>query len=66
MDDRRETLQARIRDAQLAKVPYMLVVGKREAAGSLVAVRERAAGDQGAVGTAEFIERLRREVDEKR
>lgn len=66
VDDRKETLQARIRDAQLAKVPYMLVVGKREAAGAQVAVRARKEGDQGAVGTAEFIERLRREVDEKR
>ena len=66
VDDRRETLQARIRDAQLEKVPYMLVVGKREAAGGQVAVRARREGDQGAAATAEFVARLRREVEEKR
>ncbi|MBI1952713.1 MAG: threonine--tRNA ligase [Candidatus Omnitrophica bacterium] len=65
-DDRRETLQARIRDAQLAKVPYMLVVGKREVAAGTVAVRSRAGGDLGAMPLAEFVKRIRQEVHDKK
>jgi threonyl-tRNA synthetase len=65
-DDRRETLQARIRDAQLAKVPYMLVVGKREAAAGTVAVRARAGGDIGAMPLAEFVKKIRQEIHDKK
>ncbi len=64
-DDRRETLQARIRDAQLEKIPYMLIVGKREAQAGKVAVRARKEGDLGAVTVEEFIERLTREIENK-
>ncbi len=65
-DSRKETLQARIRDAQLEKVPYMLVVGKREAQGLQVAVRARKEGDLGAMALEEFLGRARREIEEKR
>jgi threonyl-tRNA synthetase len=64
-DNRPETLQSRIRDAQLEKVPYMLIVGKREAQAGKVAVRARKEGDLGAVTVEEFIERLTREVETK-
>jgi len=66
VDDRRETLQARIRDAELSKVPYMLIVGKREAEGGKVSVRARAAGDLGAVDLEEFLSRISKEVQEKK
>jgi len=52
----------KIREATLQKVPYMLVCGAREAASGSVSVRERKAGDQGAVPAGEFIEKLRRDI----
>ena len=48
VDDRQEKIGYKIREAQLQKVPYMLVVGDREAAEGTVGVRHRAGGDQGA------------------
>jgi threonyl-tRNA synthetase len=57
---------AKIRDAQLDKVPYMLVIGEKEQNAGTVAVRARVEGDQGAVPTAEFVVRLDREVRERR
>jgi threonyl-tRNA synthetase len=55
LDDRQEKIGYKIREAQVQKVPYMLVVGDREAAEGTVAVRSRAAGDQGARPVDEFI-----------
>ena len=66
LDDRKETLQSRIRDAQMSQIPYMLVVGKREAQAGQVAVRARREGDLGAMATADFKARLALEVEEKR
>ncbi|MBI3318479.1 MAG: threonine--tRNA ligase [Candidatus Omnitrophica bacterium] len=66
VDDRRESLQARIRDAELTRTPYMLVVGEREAKGREVSVRARSAGNVGAVPLSGFIDRIVREVQEKR
>jgi threonyl-tRNA synthetase len=57
---------AKIRDAQLEKIPYMLVIGEKEQTAGSVAVRARAEGDLGAVPVAEFVARLEREVREKR
>ena len=51
LDDRQEKIGYKIREAQLQKVPYMLVVGDREAAEGTVAVRSRSGGDQGAART---------------
>ena len=62
LDDRNEKVQAKIRDAQLQKIPYMLVVGGKEAEAGTVAVRHRAKGDQGPRPLAEFIAALREEV----
>ncbi|MBI3615115.1 MAG: threonine--tRNA ligase [Candidatus Omnitrophica bacterium] len=66
LDDRRETLQARIRDAEMNKVPYMLIVGKREAESGKIAVRARGTGDIGAMSVTEFVERVTLEVQQKR
>lgn len=63
LDDRNEKLNARIRDAQLQKVPFMLVVGDREARGRGVAVRRRDTGDAGFQPLAEFIPWLRELID---
>jgi threonyl-tRNA synthetase len=63
LDDRNEKLNARIRDAQLQKIPFMLVVGDREAQGQGVAVRRRDTGDAGFKPLAEFIPWLRELID---
>ena len=63
LDDRNEKLPARIRDAQLQKVPFMLVVGDREAAARGVAVRRRDTGDVGFKPVTEFIAAVRELID---
>ena len=65
LDDRNEKLNARIRDAQLQKVPFMLVVGDREAAARGVAVRRRDSGNEGFKLTAEFISWVRELIDSR-
>jgi threonyl-tRNA synthetase len=61
-DDRTESVGRKIRDAELQKVPYMLVVGDREAEEGTVAVRRHGEGDEGTVALSEFVERLAGEV----
>ncbi len=65
LDDRSEKVNFKIREAQLQKVPYMLVIGDREAQAGQVSVRNRKAGDQGAVPVDEFIGRLSERVASK-
>ena len=65
LDDRNEKLNARIRDAQLQKVPLMLVVGDREAQGRGVAVRRRDSGDAGFRPLGDFIRELRDLIDRR-
>ena len=60
-DDRNEKVGAKIREAQLAKVPFMLVIGDREAEAGTVAVRTRLGGDEGAVPLEAFTARLAEE-----
>ena len=62
LDARSESVARKIRDAELRKIPYMLVVGEREAAAASVSVREHSAGDTGVVALGEFVERLRSET----
>ena len=62
LDVRNEKLQAKIRDAQLEKIPYMLVVGGKEAEAGSVSVRHRSKGDLGARPLADFIASLTEEV----
>ena len=64
-DLRNEKIGYKIREAQLKKTPYMLVVGDKEAASGCVSVRTRGGVDLGAMPVDEFIEKLRREVDAK-
>ena len=61
----RDRMQAKIRDAQMQKVPYMLIVGDREAAAGAVAVRTRGGQDLGAINVDEFIARAQHEIATK-
>jgi threonyl-tRNA synthetase len=59
LDDRSESVSRKIRDAELRKVPYMLVVGERERRGAVVSVREHHGADAGSMSVEEFGQRLR-------
>jgi threonyl-tRNA synthetase len=65
IDERSEKVNLKIREAQLQKVPYMLVVGGREAEAGQVAVRNRKHGDQGAKSVAEFVAEARKLIESK-
>jgi threonyl-tRNA synthetase len=65
VDDRNETLQARIRDAELRKVPYVLIIGGREEENESVSVRVRGQGDKGAVKLSEFKQKMLDEIKTK-
>jgi threonyl-tRNA synthetase len=65
LDDRQEKIGYKIREAQLQKLPYMLVVGDREAAEDAVAVRSRTGGDLGPARVDDFLARARDEVTRK-
>jgi threonyl-tRNA synthetase len=57
VDDRRETLGKKIRETQLQKVPFMLIVGDKDIENNTVGVRCREEGDLGAMSLAEFVAR---------
>ena len=65
LDDRNEKLPAKIRDAQMQKIPYMFVVGAREAEAGTVSVRHRSKGDLGPKPLAEAVASLREEADSR-
>ena len=66
LDERQEKIGYKIRVAQLQKIPYMLVIGDREAADGTVAVRTRTSGDQGAQGVDAFVTAALEEVRARR
>jgi threonyl-tRNA synthetase len=66
VDDSSERMQAKIRDAQLQKIPYMLVVGDREEEQGTMAVRLRTEEDLGPRPVEEFISMVREAIAEKR
>jgi threonyl-tRNA synthetase len=65
LDGRNEKLPAKIRDAQLEKIPYMLVVGPKEAEAGTVSLRHRGKGDLGPKPLADLVESLRAESDSR-
>ena len=65
LDDRNEKLQAKIRDAQLEKIPYMLIIGGKEAEAGTVSVRHRFKGDLGPRPLEQFIADLQQEAATK-
>jgi threonyl-tRNA synthetase len=66
VDDRGESIGRKIRDAELAKVPYMLVVGDREAESGAAALRRHREGDLGTLALEEIADRLGAEAAERR
>ncbi len=65
VDDRNEKMGYRIREAQLQKIPYMLVLGEKEKESSAVAVRNRKKGDLGVMSFDDFLAKLNKEIVEK-
>ena len=65
VDDRSEKIGYKIREAQMEKVPYMLIVGEKEASEGLVAVRRRDKGDTGAIPADEFIQTVVADIQNK-
>jgi threonyl-tRNA synthetase len=65
VDDRAEKIGKKIRDNELKKVPFMLIVGEKEAAEGLVSVRRQGDGDKGAMSISEFANLINSEVNER-
>ena len=65
LDDRAEKIGYKIREAQMNKIPYMLVVGAKEEEQNLVSVRSRFAGDEGQKDIASFIDAIKEEIQAK-
>ena len=64
VDDRNEKIGKKIRDNELKRIPYMLIVGEKEAQNGEISVRKQGEGDQGSMKIANFAEELTREVNE--
>ena len=65
VDTRSEKIGYKIREAQLHKIPYMLVIGEKEVESGTVSVRKRGEGDIGAMSIADFIDSAKTDVAEK-
>jgi len=63
VDDRNEKVGKKIRDAELAKVPFMLIVGEEEVVSNTVSVRQRGKGDLGKVPFEEFVKLVQNEIE---
>ena len=63
LDDRNEKIGYKIREAQLQKVPYMLIIGDKEVEAKTVGVRSRKDGDIGAMSQDEFIKKIKNEIE---
>jgi threonyl-tRNA synthetase len=66
VDERNERMNSKIRDAQVNKVPYMLIVGDRESSAGAAAVRLRSGEDLGALPVADVVSRIAEDVEAKR
>ena len=64
VDDRNEKIGRKIRDTELKRIPYMLIVGEKEAENNEVSVRKQGEGDKGSMKIATFAENLNAEVEE--
>jgi threonyl-tRNA synthetase len=63
LKDENETLGKKIREAEMQKIPYLLIVGDKEIEANAVAVRERGKGDLGAIKSDAFIEKIKKEIN---
>lgn len=66
LNDRSETMQSKIRDAQVQKVPYMIIVGNREEKENQVAVRKRDNSDLGTMEIGKFLEHIQEAIESKK
>ena len=62
LDNRNETIGKKIREAELSKVPFMLILGEKEAKTGNVSVRKHREGDMGTMSTEAFVELIGKEV----
>ncbi len=62
IDERNEKTGKKIRDAELKRIPYMLVLGEKEEMSATVSVRKQGAGDLGSMTTDEFINMIKKEI----
>ena len=65
IDDRQEKIGYKIREAQLQKIPYMLILGDKEVEANAVGVRSRKDGDVGQMNLNSFVEKVRKQIEEK-
>jgi threonyl-tRNA synthetase len=65
LDDRSESIGRKIREAELRKIPHMLIVGEREAEEGTVSVREHGKGDTGSVSSEDLTRRLQGEIERR-
>lgn len=65
IDDRQEKIGRKIRDTELEKIPYMLIVGEKEMESQTVGVRKQSVGDLGSQSVTEFADLIKKEVEEK-
>ncbi len=63
IDNRSEKIGKKIRDNELSKIPYMLIVGEKEMADKTVSVRKHTEGDKGAIPINEFIAQVKKEIE---
>ena len=66
LDDREEKIGYKIREAQLQKIPYMLIIGEKEVEANAVGVRARKEGDIGQMPVKEFISKIKEKIEEKK
>jgi len=65
LDDGQETMQKKIRNAEALKIPYMIVVGKREESEKNISVRSKSKGDLGKKSVDDFVSEIKEEVNKR-
>ncbi len=65
VDDRSEKIGKKIRDAEISRTPYMLVIGEKEIAANAVAVRKKGKGDLGIIAVDELVKQIRKEIEQR-
>ncbi|HLA52052.1 MAG TPA: His/Gly/Thr/Pro-type tRNA ligase C-terminal domain-containing protein, partial [Flavitalea sp.] len=66
VDDRSEKIGKKIRDTELMKVPYMLIIGEKEVNEQKISVRRQGKGDGGSLALQEFLDTIRTEIRERK
>jgi threonyl-tRNA synthetase len=65
VDDRNEKIGKKIREAEMKKIPFMLIVGEKEAENNEVSVRQRTEGDKGSMGIEKFTELVQKTIEDE-